>query len=306
VLGGKPLNSKPFVSIVITNCNNGQFLAPAIASALGQTYSPIEVVVVDDGSTGHARAVIESFGDRLVAILQSELGQAAAINAGFAASHGDIVCLLNADEVFAPGKVAAVVQAFEQHADADWCFHPVPVFDRQGEVNNPVSRNEKIQFQDIRTWFYKGTLTDPLSAATLSGMCFRRRLWERMMPVPEAETTTLNSSYLKFVAIALAPGMTMAYPWARQRLHPHPSLSHQRNSPQLARIHVLVAFWMSIKFPSLIRFTNRLFATGVMLYWRSGGIKPFDRQLVRRYRTRLTVFQKVLLHLKSVYSYLKT
>ena len=61
---------KPLVSVVVNNYNYGRFLAEAIDSALRQTYSPIEVLVVDDGSTDDSRDVIASYGARVVPLLK--------------------------------------------------------------------------------------------------------------------------------------------------------------------------------------------------------------------------------------------
>ena len=55
--------SKPLVSIIIDNFNYARFIRAAIDSALAQSYQPIEVIVVDDGSTDASRDVISSYGD---------------------------------------------------------------------------------------------------------------------------------------------------------------------------------------------------------------------------------------------------
>lgn len=88
------------VSIVINNYNYDRFLAQVIDGALGQIHSNIEVVVVDDGSTDNSRDVIARYGDRIVSVLKTNGGQASALNAGFAASKGEIICLLDADDLF--------------------------------------------------------------------------------------------------------------------------------------------------------------------------------------------------------------
>src|SRR5919107_292807 len=82
------------VSIVINNYNYDRFLGRAIESALDQSYTLVEVVVVDDGSTDGSRQVMRRYSDRVVTVEQPNGGQAAAINAGFAACHGDLVVFL--------------------------------------------------------------------------------------------------------------------------------------------------------------------------------------------------------------------
>ncbi|MCC2671779.1 MAG: glycosyl transferase, partial [Armatimonadetes bacterium] len=75
-------------SVIINNYNYARYLPEAVESALAQTYPHTEVVVVDDGSTDHSRAVLAGYGDRLRTVFQENGGQASAFNAGFAASRG--------------------------------------------------------------------------------------------------------------------------------------------------------------------------------------------------------------------------
>src|SRR5579871_1853260 len=104
----------PLVSILINNYNYDRFLSNAIDSALAQTYPNVEVLVVDDGSTDNSRRIISEYGDRIIAILKENGGQASSFNAGVSAAGGDILCFLDADDFFYPEKVARVVKAFDQ------------------------------------------------------------------------------------------------------------------------------------------------------------------------------------------------
>ncbi len=83
--------NKPLASILINNYNYGRFLHEAIDSALSQTYPHTEVIVVDDGSTDNSREIIASYEDQIIPVLKENGGQASALNAGFAASRGEIV-----------------------------------------------------------------------------------------------------------------------------------------------------------------------------------------------------------------------
>jgi glycosyltransferase involved in cell wall biosynthesis len=100
------------VSIVITNYNYGRFVARCIDSALAQCYPNTEVVVVDDASRDNSREIIQSYGKRVVPVLQGRNGgQGAAFNAGFHACQGEVVLFLDADDWLYPHAVARIVAA---------------------------------------------------------------------------------------------------------------------------------------------------------------------------------------------------
>src|SRR5687767_14870783 len=102
------------VSIIVNNYNYGQFIEQAIDSALHQTYSPKEVLVVDDGSTDDSRRVIGCFGDKITSILKDNEGQASTFNAGFARSRGDVVIFLDADDFLLPTAAENAVRQFDR------------------------------------------------------------------------------------------------------------------------------------------------------------------------------------------------
>ncbi|MGL5878790.1 MAG: glycosyltransferase family 2 protein, partial [Xenococcaceae cyanobacterium] len=119
------MSERPLVSILINNYNYGKFLPEAIDSALAQTYDRCETIVVDDGSTDNSQEIIASYGDRIVPIFKTNGGQASAFNAGFAASSGDIICFLDADDVFLPEKAAAIASVAIDNRDTHWFYHPL-------------------------------------------------------------------------------------------------------------------------------------------------------------------------------------
>ena len=173
----------PVASIIVTNHNYGRWLREAIDSALNQTYGGIEVVVVDDGSTDDSREIIASYGARITPVLQPNLGQAAAINAGFAASTGDPVLVLDADDVLRATAIERAVEALRDPAVAQvhWLHH---VIDEDSRLTGELfpSGLEELPEGDLReaiARFGPGTL---LTTPT-SGNVFRRSVLERIMPI---------------------------------------------------------------------------------------------------------------------------
>jgi glycosyltransferase involved in cell wall biosynthesis len=109
--------SKPLVSVVMPAYNAERFIGEALASALSQTYEPVEVIVVDDGSTDRT-AEIAAAHDATV-LRQGHAGSASARNAGLKRASGDYWTILDADDVMP-------LEALEQQV-AELGKHPEPV-----------------------------------------------------------------------------------------------------------------------------------------------------------------------------------
>jgi teichuronic acid biosynthesis glycosyltransferase TuaG len=101
----------PTVSVVIPVYNQAQYLPMVIRSVLDQDY-PLEVIVLDDGSTDAIGEAIAPFLDRIVYVRQENRGAAHALNEGIARATGELVCWLSADDQYLPGKLRAQVEAF--------------------------------------------------------------------------------------------------------------------------------------------------------------------------------------------------
>lgn len=102
------------VSVVIPTFNRRDFVVSAVNSVLAQTYQPIEIVVVDDGSSdGTVDALHEAFGNRVrVVALPQNLGRSTARNKGWELAQGELVAFLDADDIWLPEKIAKQVPAF--------------------------------------------------------------------------------------------------------------------------------------------------------------------------------------------------
>jgi glycosyltransferase involved in cell wall biosynthesis len=123
------------VSIVIPCYNYGRFLAEAIESALGQSHSPLEVIVVDDGSTDETAIVAASYGAKVRYIAQSNGGAGCARNTGARAANGAFVVFLDADDVLSRTYVEKTLRAL---TDADqrvgYVYTQMRSFDRSEET----------------------------------------------------------------------------------------------------------------------------------------------------------------------------
>jgi glycosyltransferase involved in cell wall biosynthesis len=107
------------VSCIVPVFEGERYLKEAIASILAQTSPPLEVIVVDDGSTDRSVAIAESFGDPVLVLRQDHRGVSAARNRGVQAARGALLAFLDADDLFLPEKLALQRARFAARPDLE-------------------------------------------------------------------------------------------------------------------------------------------------------------------------------------------
>lgn len=126
----------PAVTAVIATYRAGDYLREAIASALAQTLTDLEVLVSDDADDPEVRRLAESFGDPRVRYRSnpSRLGPARNHWAGFAAARGRYLAVLNHDDLWRPGFLEALTAALDRDREAVLAFCDHDVIDASGRV----------------------------------------------------------------------------------------------------------------------------------------------------------------------------
>jgi glycosyltransferase involved in cell wall biosynthesis len=182
-----PLPERPLVSVLIANYNYAHFIGQAIESVLSQTYSHVEVVVCDDGSTDDSVNVISRYAARDARVRwvhRPNGGMAAAWNTAYKMSSGDIVCTLDADDTFLPRKVELVVQRFCDHPQSGLVIHSLMVVD---------DRDDEVQTIPILPKIEEGWIADAVTrrggrwrSVQTSGLSFRRDVCRYVFPIVES------------------------------------------------------------------------------------------------------------------------
>jgi glycosyltransferase involved in cell wall biosynthesis len=102
------------VSVVIPTYNRAGTIARAVDSVLAQTWRPLEVIVVDDGSTDQTGEILADYGDRIRLIRQNNRGPGAARNTGIQAASGQIISFLDSDDIWLPDKTERQVNLLQR------------------------------------------------------------------------------------------------------------------------------------------------------------------------------------------------
>lgn len=110
------MDNRPLVSVVIPTYNRASLLRETIDSVLAQTYKPIEIIVVNDGSTDDtSRMLDEDYAGRVIHLLKANGGGTAARNSGIQAARGQFINVLDHDDLFLPQKIELQVSMLLQH-----------------------------------------------------------------------------------------------------------------------------------------------------------------------------------------------
>jgi hypothetical protein len=128
---------RPLVSVVVCAYNYARYLPAALESALAQRYAPLEVVVVDDGSTDETPAVLAAYGDRIRVVRQPNAGLTAATMRGIAEARGEVLALLDADDIWHPDKLAHQVALLQARPEVGLVATDMELMDGDGVTFAP-------------------------------------------------------------------------------------------------------------------------------------------------------------------------
>lgn len=212
----RPGLHEQLVSVVIVNYNYGRYLKQCIESVLAQDYKPMEVIVVDDGSTDDSRALIESYSDRVLTLFKPNGGVISATNHGFELSYGSVVIFVDADDYLLPGAVAAHARALREPGVVR--SQAYMAVQRGNDVSKNTVPGVRSAEGDLRDLVLDRGPGSYVSSPT-SGNAWSRGFLERVFPLPEkfkvAQDTLLMDAAPLFGKIVTLKDQ----PWAVYRIH---------------------------------------------------------------------------------------
>jgi hypothetical protein len=188
------MTDQPLVSICMANRNYGRFLGAALDRALDQTYTHVEIVVVDDGSTDDSPAVLKRYAGRVKYELSEPRGQGGACNRSFELSNGEIVLFHDSDDMLEPDAIERIVEAFEppdvavvlgRLRDVDEKGDPLPGL-RPFEGCRLSGGDLRRMVADRANFIWPET----------TGQSYRRSALESILPIPDQFAPDLYLSHL--------------------------------------------------------------------------------------------------------------
>lgn len=126
----------PRVSVIIPAYNAGATIGAAMASVMAQSRGDFELIVVNDGSADQTGEILRSFGDQVTVIDQPNAGAAAARNRGLAVARGTYIAFLDADDLWRPGLLAALVPPLEADRKCVLAYADLEIVDSNGRSLN--------------------------------------------------------------------------------------------------------------------------------------------------------------------------
>jgi glycosyltransferase involved in cell wall biosynthesis len=185
-------SSSPLLSILIPNYNYAHYIGLTIDSALALDWDRKEIIVVDDGSTDGSLDVIKAYGDKVRLVAKQNGGQRSAVNAGFPLVNGDLVYILDSDDIVYPSMARETIPLWNPEvAKVQFCLQ---IVDGEGKnyggtfPNYPADiSHENVLRELLETALYPCPPT--------SGNLYSKRALENLFPIPEQEKFS-SDSYL--------------------------------------------------------------------------------------------------------------
>ena len=161
-------NASPKISVVIPAYNHERFIGPAIDSVLNQSWTDLELIVVDDGSTDNTAKVIQEYDDpRLSYTWQENQDAFNTINRGMSLAQGEYIAILNSDDIYTLDRLEILLAYAEKNQAACLITDVIPISDDGDIFRDPAfgwnqwhQRNRDFYFsqKDLYAGFLQGNL----------------------------------------------------------------------------------------------------------------------------------------------------
>jgi glycosyltransferase involved in cell wall biosynthesis len=200
--------SRPLVSCIVPCFNGSRYLDESLRSILDQTHRPLEIIVVDDGSTDDSAEVVRRYGEAVRYHRQENRGPAGACNTGLDLARGEFVAFLEQDDLWLPDKTRRQLQELETAPELAWCV---------GRIQNfwiPELQAEAARYRDH-------PVMQPVAGYVVQTLLARRGAFERVGRFQETLRFAFACDWFVRASEAGADGALVPEVLTRRRLHRH-------------------------------------------------------------------------------------
>ena len=139
------------VSVIIPTYNRADYIGEAIESVLAQTYSPLEIIVIDDGSTDNTSEIVARYAPRVRYIRQENAERGAARNHGLRLANGEFIAFIDSDDVWLPHKIEKDIEVFSKNPKAGLVYSDIQIIESSGKLR-----------RILKSAGYSGTVTEQI------------------------------------------------------------------------------------------------------------------------------------------------
>ncbi|MEB3219527.1 MAG: glycosyltransferase family 2 protein [Nostocales cyanobacterium 94392] len=247
------------ISVLINNYNYQDYVVNAIESVLIQSYPVDEIIVVDDKSTDNSVQILQELFTNhekvKLVIKDKNEGQLSSFNEGFLASRGDIICFLDADDLYKDNYIAEVVSFYQENPKCDFLYCSAEVFGKEERIASCYENNRDLGYSKIATFYKKVWIGHRTSTLSM-----RRNVLEKFLPIPFLEDWRVRADdcIIFGASIAGARKFYLAQPLVRYRAHGnnnHYGRKEKRTPEYLERYNQAITrlfsfLWEKMNYPS--------------------------------------------------------
>jgi glycosyltransferase involved in cell wall biosynthesis len=143
---------KPLVTVVIPNYNYAKYLSDCLSSVLQQTYTPLQIILVDDGSEDDSLVIAQTYSDRVQIFTSAHGGVNAARNLGIRNANGKYIAFCDSDDVWLPTKIERQVRFLEKNSEYGLVYSGIKIVTEDLTL---IEYKDAINFGDCSKEFIK-------------------------------------------------------------------------------------------------------------------------------------------------------
>ena len=227
----------PLASVIIPSYNHGKFIANALESALEQSLSELEVIVIDDGSTDNSLNVLSSYHDPRLSVYKNpkNIGPSASLNLGLSKAKAPFIAILNSDDLYEPNRLIRCITLLEEQS-ADLIGTDLHLINDEGSViEDPehwwyrwlrATQREFEDSLDITSTLFKGNFF-----VSTSNFVLRRSLLEEIGSFENQRYTQDYAFLFKALRNGVNRVLWLPEKLMRYRLHKENTITEERIAP---------------------------------------------------------------------------